>query len=247
MKVSFTVPAYNEEKYIGPCLDAIMSEVATLPAPHTSEVIVVNNASTDGTVAVVREKYPGVVIVNETRKGLVRARQAGFIAAHGDIIAAIDADTLIQPGWLKKVVHAFEKDESLVGLSGPYVYYDLSRFLNALTFVWYGVGFIVHCIGRALHRGAMMQGGNFVVRRTALEKIGGFDTNIEFYGEDTDVAKRLSRVGKVSFRFTLIAHTSGRRLAKEGVLRTSARYAANFASVILLGKPVTKQYKDIRP
>ena len=60
-----------------------------------------------------------------------------------------------------------------------------------------------------------MQGGNFVVRRDALQKIGGYDTNISFYGEDTDVARRLSKVGHVKFTFDLPALSSGRRLAKE--------------------------------
>jgi len=53
---------------------------------------------------------------------------------------------------------------------------------------------------------------------------GGFDTSITFYGEDTDVARRISRVGTVKWTFKLPMYTSGRRLAHDGVMRTGIRY-----------------------
>ena len=68
----------------------------------------------------------------------------------------------------------------------------------------------------------MLQGGNFVVRRTALEEIGGYNPKFSFYGEDTDLARRLNSVGAVKFTFRLPALSSGRRLIEEGMLQDRA-------------------------
>jgi cellulose synthase/poly-beta-1,6-N-acetylglucosamine synthase-like glycosyltransferase len=92
----------------------------------------------------------------------------------------------------------------------------------------------------------MLQGGNFIVRRDAMEKIGGFDTRIAFYGEDTDIAKRIFAAGQVKWTFTLPMHTSGRRLRAEGIITMGLRYAINHLWQILFSKTFTTTYRDIR-
>jgi hypothetical protein len=72
----------------------------------------------------------------------------------------------------------------------------------------------------------MVQGGNFVLRRDALKKIGGFNTAIAFYGEDTDIARRMSQVGSVKFTFGLKMYTSARRLKHEGIFTMAGRYGS---------------------
>src|SRR3989344_9100269 len=116
MKISFVIPAYNEERYIGSCLEAIAREAASFR--DRVEVIVVDNASKDGTARVVRQ-HSGVRLVPESKKGIVWARQAGFAAATGDLIANVDADTRLTKNWVKKVLKAFEKNPDLVAMSGP--------------------------------------------------------------------------------------------------------------------------------
>jgi hypothetical protein len=86
-----------------------------------------------------------------------------------------------------------------------------------------------------------------VFRRAAWQQVGGYDRSIQFFGEDTDVAVRLSKVGGVKFTFALKMNTSGRRLEKEGVFRTAGTYTLNFFWVTFRGKPATKDYTDIRP
>jgi cellulose synthase/poly-beta-1,6-N-acetylglucosamine synthase-like glycosyltransferase len=248
MKLSFIIPAYNEEHYIGDCLDAIVKERRELPPElaREIEIIVVNNKSTDGTAAVVT-KYPEVKLVNEPEKGIVHARRAGFLASSGALIANVDADTRITSGWIKKVMDEFARDPKLVGISGPFIYYDASRSVRFWTRFFYYVGFVFYLLIRFVFRvGSILQGGNFVVRRDALEKIGGYDTNISFYGEDTDVARRLSKVGHVKFTFSLPALSSGRRLAKEGSIVAGFRYATNIVWITFFKKPKTQTYQDIR-
>jgi cellulose synthase/poly-beta-1,6-N-acetylglucosamine synthase-like glycosyltransferase len=241
MKLSFVIPAYNEEEYIGECLEAIVAQKQGLP--YDIEVIVVNNNSTDHTEEVAR-RYPGVKIVEERRKGIVAARQAGFLAATGDLIANVDADTRLTRGWIRKVMEEFSEDKGLVTLSGPFLYYDAPFRIRFFTRFFYYISFALNRTAPFLF--PVVQGGNFVVRRSALEKIGGYRRDIEFYGEDTDVARRMNKVGKVKFTFRLPIKTSGRRLAKEGGFTTGLRYTLNYFWIIFFGRPFTKTSKDIR-
>lgn len=249
MKVSFVIPAYNEEKSIGPCLSSVFAEIKRVHAlgiEVDTEVVVVDNASVDHT----REealKFSDVTVVHEPLKGLVYARRAGFVATSGDIVANIDADTLVPEGWLGAVVREFSEDQKLVALSGPYIFYDAPLYVRAMTRIFYFFGWLVYLFDRfILSKGGMLQGGNFVIRRDAWERAGGFDTSISFYGEDTDVARRISKQGKLKWIWTLPMHTSGRRLMHEGVVRTGVVYALNFFTTNLTGRPATARYTDVR-
>ena len=244
MKISFVIPAYNEEQRLPKCLAAVERELARTTCD--AEVIVVNNASTDRTGEIARD-YAWVHVVDEPHKGLVRARHAGFVASSGELIANIDSDTMLPEGWLATVLDEFSKDKKLAALSGPFIYYDLSIFHRALTRIFYIFGYLSYLVNHYIFRaGAMLQGGNFIVHRTYLEQAGGFDTSIEFYGEDTDVARRISKVGKVKWTFKLPMYASGRRLKHEGIVTTGLKYAANYAHVLVRGKPLTASYTDIR-
>jgi len=92
----------------------------------------------------------------------------------------------------------------------------------------------------------MAVGGNMALRRSALDKLQGFDTAIKFYGDDTDIARRASTVGKVVFSLRLIMPTSGRRLRGIGVVRTHIIYLVNYLSVSLFHKPYHTHYKKFR-
>ena len=244
IKISFVIPAYNEEVNLGKCLDSITRE--SRGKESDVEVIVVNNASTDGTRAIA-EKYPNVTIVDEKRKGIVFARQAGFAASHGELIANVDADTMLTPGWIDTTLSEFQKNKNLVTLSGPFIYYDLSKKARLLVKLFYALTYLIYIVSRFIvHTGSVVQGGNFTVRRSALEKIGGFDTNIVFYGEDTDVARRMSKVGDVKFTFSLPIYSSGRRLAKEGIFTTGMSYVLNYFWITFFKKPYTMTATEVR-
>jgi glycosyltransferase involved in cell wall biosynthesis len=244
-QLSFVIPAYNEEALIGQCLDSVLKEIAR--SGVDTEVVVVNNASADRTGEIARS-YAGVKVVDEPKKGLVNARHAGFVASTAEIVANIDSDTVVPEGWITTVMEAFAADPKLVGLSGPFIYHDLSAWNQFLVRIFYGVTWLVYVlIHYVLRRGSVIQGGNFVFTRSAWLKAGGFDRSIAFYGEDTDVAVRLSRVGKVRWTFALPMLTSGRRLAKEGVIKTGSTYVLNYFWVTFRGKPATQEYTDIRP
>jgi hypothetical protein len=139
MRISFVVPAYNEETYLPDCLDSILAQTRDLPAGSV-EIIVVNNASTDRTREVALS-YPGVQVVDEPRKGLTHARQAGFAASTGELIANVDSDSRLTPGWLAQVLSTFAAEPKLVALSGPFVYYDLTPKQRTGVQLFYAAAF----------------------------------------------------------------------------------------------------------
>jgi glycosyltransferase involved in cell wall biosynthesis len=168
MRLSFVVPAYNEEAYLPACLESILAQTRSLPAGQ-AEIIVVNNASTDRTREVALS-FPGVTLVDEPRKGLTFARQAGFAAATGSLIANVDADSRLTPGWVAQVLSTFadaehcfaasctEQKRPLVALSGPILYYDLTPRQRVLVHLFYLTAWTTYAINRYILRvGSMVQ------------------------------------------------------------------------------------------
>jgi glycosyltransferase involved in cell wall biosynthesis len=111
--LSIIIPAFNEERLIGACLDAIATQT-DMP----DEVIVVDNNSTDRT-AEIAESYPFVKVLREKKQGIVYARNAGYDAAKCDIIGRIDADVVIPRGWVWRVRKFYDNPRhEQCGLSG---------------------------------------------------------------------------------------------------------------------------------
>ena len=242
--LSFVVPAYNEENYLGACLESILAQIAG--REHQFEIAVVNNASTDGTREIAL-RYPGVTVVDEPRKGLTFARQAGFLNTSGALIANVDADSRLTPGWIDRVLESFAAAPQLVVLSGPFIFYGLTPVQLVGVRIFYLIAWMSYAVNRYILRvGSMVQGGNFVVSRASLEAIGGFNTAISFYGEDTDIARRLNDVGEVRFTFDLKMSSSARRLKSEGMLTMAARYSINYLWTTFFKRPFTNTYVDIR-
>jgi glycosyltransferase involved in cell wall biosynthesis len=237
LRVSFVIPAYNEEALIVRCISSIREEIARVGNP-VHEIIVVDNASTDltaGYAIIARAR-----VLHERRKGVTRARQTGFEHARYDIVAFIDADSTLPPGWLSRMCGNFA-DPDVVAVSGPVAYPELIFYKRYLSLAFYACAKLVHPIA------PLLQGGNFALTKKALREAGGFNTDIDFYGEDTDTAVRLSKVGKVRFDLGLVIHTSARRMDGEGFVRIGTRYIANFLSVWITGEPWTTEYRDHRP
>ncbi|MFA5413028.1 MAG: glycosyltransferase [Patescibacteria group bacterium] len=244
MKVSIIIPAYNEEKLLPRCLKSIFS--ARLPEDF--EVIVVNNASTDRTEEIAKS-FSGVKVVTELNKGITRARQAGFQAASGDILVFFDADTIIPSDWFQIATEKLKSDPKLVGVSGPYHFEAISWW--ARGFEWF-YNCIVMPSGEFVWKyflrqgGIMLLGGNFAVRREALVAINGFNTEIDFYGEDTNLTRRMAKIGKIDYTNKLFVYSSPRRFEGEGRLKLIIKYIINFFGEWILKKPINKSYEDFR-
>jgi glycosyltransferase involved in cell wall biosynthesis len=235
MDITLVVCAYNEESDIAETID-IAHKVSR---GRFREIIVVDNASTDRTAAIAQEH--GARVVHEKTKGLTYARLAGLNATESEYIAYIDADTHLSDTWFDAAERIFAENPHIVALSGPRKYFGISGWrLAALNGFWLIAPLVYRIVGY------MILGGNFIAKKSAIEDIGGFDTSIKFYGEDTDIARRLSEVGKVLFRSDFFVYASARRFEKEGVFKANIRYAVNYLWPVLFGKPYTVKYQDVR-
>lgn len=244
MKISIVIPAYNEESIIGACLESVVNA----DKPECSlEVLVVNNASTDQTEKIARS-FSGVTVITEPKKGLTKARECGHRSSQGDVLMYIDADTKIPKHLIRFVEEKFIEDPKLVAMSGPYKYHDWNWYgrLTLWLYHWTLVPLTQLVINRLLNKGSIFYGGNFALRRTLLEKIGGFDTGLEFWSEDTQIGRRMSREGKVRFFHRAYVFTSARRFYDEGFVRVLMRYILNFFWDIFFHRPFTKGYTDVR-
>lgn len=244
MTFSIIISAYNEEKYIIPCLRSVFSQKE---APDY-EVIVVDNASQDRTAKIVRDNFPRARVVQESRKGVTIARNRGAKEAKGEILLFLDADVIIPSNHLRKIEGRFGAAKKLITVSGPYIYFDGGFRIRLATFVCYQIlAFPAeYFFNRLLNFGCGINAGNFAVYRTIFEKIGGFDEKITFYGDETDISRRLKKFGKVRFFRDLEVKSSARRLKKEGAVRSYFKYALNFVWPYLFSQPLTKKYIDIR-
>lgn len=232
--ISFIIPCYNEEKHIKDCIRSIRANVLYVPY----EIIVVDNNCTDNTAKIAEEEL--ATVISETRKGVVFARQAGYEAASGSLIANIDADSKITSAWLWEALSGLS-DDNVVAVTGPLEYEDVSSSLRMMTKFYYALAKISND-----RIGVFLQGGNAIIRKSALDAVGGYDTSIAFYGEDTMTAKRIQHLGKIVFNPRMITTTSPRRLKEQGIIKTTWLYLTNYFSVTFKNKSTTNDYKDFR-
>lgn len=242
LRTTVIVCAHNEARYLPACLHSLLAQ--TRPP---DELLVVNNASTDETAAVARQ-IPHVRVVDEPRKGLVIARETGRREARGNLLVYVDADCRAPLTWLERVTGHFERDPELVALSGPYRYYDWDRWgrllVRAYDFTLAPLTLVL--VKYVLRLGTIFYGGNFAVRRAALERIGGFDTSIDFHGEDTNLGRRLLPVGKVTLNYDCFLYTSARRYVAMGKGAVFRLYVRNFTSELLHRRPKDTTHLDVR-
>jgi glycosyltransferase involved in cell wall biosynthesis len=241
-KITAIVCAYNEERSLPAALHSLFAQTRV-----PDEVIVVNNASTDRTRALA-ERIPGVTVIDEPDKGLVKARAAGYRAATGDILFYIDADCRAPVMLVERMERRFLRSPRTVAVTGPYRFYDWDWIgvLGARVYDFTLAPF-AHAIAQDLLRvGAVLYGGNFALRRSALDAIGGFDTSIEFHGEDTNLGRRLASVGRVELNIACYLYTSARRYKALGRGRVFRLYVRNFWWETIHHRPKDLVHEDVR-
>ncbi len=220
-KISVVMPAYNEGEFIGETLKSLLAQTY-----KEFELIVVDNNSTDNTSDVAK-RY-GAKVVYEKNKGVAHARQAGFMAARGQIIICTDSDSILPQDWVQNMLTEFEIDKTVVaygGLgflySGPVAARAACRYLFSAFWI----------IDKFVSGGWNLAGFNMGVRSEAFHKIGGFNTTLTL-GEDIDLAKRLREVGKIKIKPDFSVFVSGRRY-RHGLIAGVMTYAPSYVMRVI--------------
>jgi glycosyltransferase involved in cell wall biosynthesis len=206
--ISVIVPAHDEEAFIGKCLDSLSQQ--TLDKKFF-EVIVIDNASKDGTTKIAR-KY-GVKVIEEKEKSVVLARQKGVNAASGEIIVSADADTVYPPNWLKKIKADFDKNRELIAVVGWIYYTKTPIIFNLFNALNQEVNLFLE---KYTGRFPIAYAANLAFRKYALEAIGGYPKHLVELGDQQYLLHRFFRLGKVIIDPGIRCFTSGRRLRSVG-------------------------------
>jgi glycosyltransferase involved in cell wall biosynthesis len=181
-RVAVVIPAYNAEQMIAATLQALRPQVRDLGA----ELIVVDNASKDGTARVATEL--GARVVYESRRGPSAARNRGTVSSDAEVIVHLDADTVPSRRWLSSMVAPFEKPSTIIVAGNTQCYPPQTAAERYVARS--GLYDTPRAIGRTPFPFAPSL--NMAVRRKAALAIGGWAEDL-MTGEDVDFSHRIMR------------------------------------------------------
>jgi GT2 family glycosyltransferase len=217
--ISIIIVSWNAKDYLLQCLASLNTLNPTGPQGQP-EIIVVDNASADGSAEAVAAYYPKVRLIrNPENVGFSRANNIGIKASRGDYLAFVNSDVEVLPGCIDALVDFFETDPR-VGMVGPKLVgkdrrlqrsargfptlwnqfcraLALDKLVPSKIFSGYAMTYWGH---RTCETVDILQGSFMLVKRAALEEVGFWDEEFFIYGEDVDLCRRFRKGGwKVVF------------------------------------------------
>ena len=261
MELSVVIVSYNVRHYLVQCLESLVRALEGIDG----EVWVVDNASTDGSVAAVRHHFPDVeVIENRVNVGFSRANNQAICRAHGDFILLLNPDTIVSRESLGDALalmrregragalgaRMFNRDgsfalESRRGLPTPmtafYKMCGLCRlFPRSKRF---GKYYMQYLDPREASKIEVVSGAFMLLRKTMLDEVGLLDEDYFMYGEDVDLSYRSMKGGWENWYVpTTVMHYKG-----ESSRTNSAGYVFNFynAMLIFINKHFRRSYRGM--
>ena len=199
MKASIIVLTYNGKEYTQECLESIFSHTH-LPF----ELIVVDNASTDGTVEYLKslsKSHPVKVIYNDTNLGYAGGNNRGVLVAEGDYLVFLNNDVIVTGGWLQRIARHFEQSPQ-IGAVGPLT--NAARGIQRIATKPYkdldqmhlfASDLAAHFQGKYCYYDRLV-GFCLAIRREVIKKVGLFDEQFGLGNfEDDDLCLRIKKGG----------------------------------------------------
>jgi GT2 family glycosyltransferase len=249
MKLSVIIVNYNVKHFLEQCLKSVFKSLVNIDG----EVFVVDNNSVDGSVEMVKKKFPQVnLIANNKNTGFSRANNQAIKLSKGEYVLLLNPDTVVQEDTFKKCISFMDDTadagglgvqmidgkgrylpESKRGLPTPAVAFykitGLSKlFPTSKTFGRYHQGFLPK---NKTHRIDVLAGAFMMLRKSVLDKIGLLDEDYFMYGEDIDLSYRITKAGYNNYYFpdTRIIHYKG-----ESTKKSSANYVIVFYRAMII-------------
>ena len=224
--ISIVIVNWNTKHFLKGCLDSIPASCGEL----SYEVVVVDNASTDGSVEFLQTKYPGVELIkNTTNKGYAKACNQGADKVSGKYIFILNPDTVLSDNCISKL-YDFSEKESWVGIVGPQLLGRNGKVQNSVRrFPTLGRMLIKDTIigflwpwGRKerlvwklpLDKPSSIEqvsGAAFLIKREIWNGMGGMDNEFFMFYEEVDLCRRVKETGYNIFYFpeAKISHLGG--------------------------------------
>lgn len=256
MKLSIVIVNYNVKFYLEQCLRSLFLSAEGIE----TEVFVVDNNSTDGSVAYLRERFPNVrYIENKDNKGFSKANNQAIREATGEYVLLLNPDTFLTSRTLKDCL-ALLDNEPGAGATGVAMYDAVGRFalesrrglpvpwtslckMTGLTRLFprtrlFGRYYMQFLDPKEANPIEVISGAFMMIRREALKQVGLLDEDFFMYGEDIDLSYRLLKGGWQNWYVpTPILHYKG-----ESTQKSSFKYVYNFYNAMLIF--INKHYRN---
>jgi len=192
---SIIIVIYNGLAYLPGCLASVLRECQAYPG---SEVVVVDNASSDGSPDWIAEHYPQVRLLRNTHNlGFAASCNQGAAAASGNALVFLNQDTRVLPGWLKGLLDGLFQHDGAGLVTSKLLFMTQPDKINLC-------GQDIHYTGLVFGRGTLcaaddfnslqevgaVSGASFAIRRALWDQLGGFDPAFFMYYEETDLSWR---------------------------------------------------------
>jgi O-antigen biosynthesis protein len=249
MKLSVVIVNYNVEYFLEQCLYAVRKAMKDIEG----EVFVVDNNSVDGSLRMLRQKFPEVkLIANKENTGFSRANNQAIRISSGEYVLLLNPDTVVEDDTFQKVIAFMDEHpdagglgvkmvdgqgkflpESKRGLPTPatafYKIFGFSRiFPRSKRFARYHLGFLDK---EQTHEVDVLAGAFMLLRKKVLDEIGLLDEAFFMYGEDIDLSYRITQAGYKNYYFPLtrIIHYKG-----ESTKKSSVNYVFVFYNAMII-------------
>jgi len=226
--LSIIIITRNTRELLQSLLHSIKRDVSL--TPYIEDIIVIDNASTDGTDIMVKEKFPSVTCVKNTKnRGFAASANMGISYAHGDYVLFLNSDTCLMEGEIVKMLEFMEKHND-VGICGPQlVFPDMSHQRSFAIVPSLYSELIPKTLKVTTHQSPLtthgaidvpsLIGAAILVRRSVLDELNGFDERFFFFLEETDLCVRARSKGHrvVYFPGAQVIHLQGKTVGKDWV------------------------------
>jgi GT2 family glycosyltransferase len=249
MKLSVVIVNYNVKYFLEQCLSSVKRACEQLDA----EIFVVDNNSVDGSVKMVREKFPEVILIeNKDNTGFSKANNQAIRVSKGEYVLLLNPDTVVEDDTFSRALSFMDAQpdagglgvkmidgkgnflpESKRGLPTPsvafYKIFGLSRFFpKSKIFGKYHLGYLDE---NEINPVEILSGAFMLLRKSVLDKIGLLDETFFMYGEDIDLSYRILKAGYRNYYFpeTRIIHYKG-----ESTKKGSINYVILFYNAMII-------------
>jgi GT2 family glycosyltransferase len=209
--ISIVIVNWNTQELLAQCLESVSDEINRLH-PLRVETLVVDNASTDGSVQMIRERFPWVTLIeNQTNVGFARANNQAILKSTGSYVLLLNPDTEVKPGAFEAMVRFLEANPQAGGVGArllnpdgtlqvscyqvPTLPRELWRMFHLDALRPYGVYRMTDWDLDTARKVDIIQGACLIIREEALSQVGLLDEKYFIYSEEVDLCHRLCQAG----------------------------------------------------